>query len=145
MSDWTVDTLKEYFDTLRSADQEALRTALDGSKTATDAALAAAEKATSKAEIAADKRFEAVNEFRAQLADQAATLISRAEAEARIDAIGERSELQITQLNAMVGSMGSRLDRNEGRGAGLNAGWGYLVGVMGVLLAIAALAVALLK
>ena len=43
------------------------------------AALAAAEKAVSKAEIAAEKRFDAVNEFRGQLKDQAATFVTRTE------------------------------------------------------------------
>lgn len=43
------------------------------------AALAANDKAIAKQEIAAEKRFEAVNEFRAQLSDQAATFMPRAE------------------------------------------------------------------
>ena len=32
MPSWTVDTLKEHFDALRSADQEAVRAALDAAK-----------------------------------------------------------------------------------------------------------------
>lgn len=57
MSDWTVDTLKEYF-------EQAIR----------DQALA-----ITKAEDAAEKRFASVNEFRAQLNDQATTFATRRE------------------------------------------------------------------
>jgi len=55
-----------------------------------DAALAASEKAIDKAERAAEKRFESVNEFRAALSDQTATLMPRAEAEARMAALTEK-------------------------------------------------------
>ena len=46
---------------------------------AVNAALAAADRAVVKAETAAEKLFDAVNEFRAQLKDQNATFLSRAE------------------------------------------------------------------
>lgn len=48
-----------------------------------EAAFAASEKAISKAETATEKRFDAVNEFRGTLADQASNLLPRAEAEQR--------------------------------------------------------------
>jgi hypothetical protein len=57
VSDWTVRTLKEYFDSLREADREAVKTALDAN----------------------ERRFDSVNEFRQTLSDQAATFISRTE------------------------------------------------------------------
>ena len=69
-SEWTVETLKAHYDQ-RFIDQDR----------AVQAALNAAEKAVTKAETASEKRFDAVNEFRAQLADQAQTFIPRAEAE----------------------------------------------------------------
>jgi hypothetical protein len=61
------------------AQQTAMRTAFDAADKAVAAALESAEKAVVKAETAAEKRFESVNEFRAQLTDQAATFISRQE------------------------------------------------------------------
>lgn len=54
---------------------------------AVSAALAAAEKAVAKAEIAAEKRFDAVNEFRGQLKDQAATFVTRTELYAGLVAV----------------------------------------------------------
>jgi hypothetical protein len=57
VSEWTVDTLKEYFDALRDADREAVRTALDAN----------------------ERRFDSVNEFRSTLSDQAASFVTRSE------------------------------------------------------------------
>jgi hypothetical protein len=48
-------------------------------KEAVQAALVSAEKAVGKAEVATEKRFESVNEFRAQLSDQAAHFSTRDE------------------------------------------------------------------
>jgi len=79
-------------------------------------AMIASEKAVVKAEIAAEKRFEAGNEFRGQLADQAATFMPRAEAEQRMAALAEK-------VDDVKGS--SR--------AGALALWGYLVGGIGVV------------
>ncbi len=72
---------KEYVD-VRFSDQEQ----------AVQAALAAAEKAVVKAELASDKRFESVNEFRAQLSDQANTFISRVEYNANQKANDQKVE-----------------------------------------------------
>ncbi len=53
----------------------------------TTLALAAADKAVTKAEIATEKRFEGVNEFRHTLADQAARLMPREEAQSKLENI----------------------------------------------------------
>lgn len=72
---------------------------------ALEAALLSAEKAVGKAEIANEKRLDAVNEFRGQLTDQAATFISRTEFTAGInagqDAIGELRD-QLGKLSNQV-------------------------------------------
>ena len=60
---------------LRAADQESLKLALNSQEKAVAAALAAADRAVSKADFATEKRFDAVNEFRATLSDQAAHLM----------------------------------------------------------------------
>lgn len=78
-------------------------------------ALLAAEKAVSKAETANEKRFDGVNEFRRALTDQTATFVSRIE------------------FNALK----ERMDRSDGRAGGFSAGWGYLIGVAGLAVAIA--------
>ncbi len=84
-------------------------------------AMIASEKAVVKAEVAAEKRFEATNEFRGQLADQALTFMPRVEAEQRIAALAEK-------LDDLKGSSK----------AGANALWGYLAGAAGLAVAIAA-------
>lgn len=52
----------------------------------------AADKALLKVDTATEKRFDSVNEFRLQLKDQAATLISREEANTRLHALEEKIE-----------------------------------------------------
>lgn len=90
---------------------------------AVQAALASAKEAVTKAERANERRFEAVNEFRAQLADIIATFIPKAEAVAvaqgqaeKIDDLKERlSRLETvrtttkdnrTGLYAAIGCLG---------------------------------------
>lgn len=72
------------------AQQLALRDALLAQEKAVSAALEAAQQAVLKAEGAAEKRFENMNEFRGQLADQAATLMPRQEMQVLVDAINEK-------------------------------------------------------
>jgi hypothetical protein len=55
-------------------------------------ALASADRAISKAEMATERRFEAVNEFRATLTDQAAQFVTRREFEALRSAGTERMD-----------------------------------------------------
>jgi preprotein translocase subunit SecF len=73
----------------------------DAQEKATANAFESAKEAVLKAEAAAKDRFESVNEFRAQLGDQAATFMRRTEAEARMDAGDERLQLQV-QANAVA-------------------------------------------
>lgn len=135
---WTVNTLRVYLerriDDLNTkleeryatqtraveraleAQQTAMAAALTAAETAVSKALESAEKAVSKAEVAAEGRFAAVNEFRGQLADQAATLMPRAESMSRHDAAAEK-----------IDDLATKIDKSEGRGAGLNAGWVYLL------------------
>ena len=58
----------------------------------TSLALTSSEKAVSKAEAATEKRFDAVNEFRGQLKDQAATLMPRAEADSKFKTLEDKLE-----------------------------------------------------
>lgn len=56
----------------------------------TSLALTASEKAVTKAETSTEKRFDAVNEFRGTLSDQATNLLPRAEAAAKFTALEEK-------------------------------------------------------
>src|SRR6478752_7363989 len=90
---WTVETLKEYLEALIAAHGMADRDRFDAQEKAVNAALAAAERAVTKAEIAAEKRFDSVNEFRAQLADQARDFMPRKEFEVQLGALSARVDM----------------------------------------------------
>lgn len=128
VSGWTVDTARAHLASIIDANDRRYAARFAAQEVAMSAALAAAEKAVLKAEMASERRFEAVNEFRAQLADQAATFIPRIEAEARI-----------ARNTDDLAGLASRLDRYEGRTGGVAASWGYLVGAAGVASAVVAL------
>jgi hypothetical protein len=102
---------------LRQADAMAVSAALSAADRAVAAALAAADRAVSKAEEAAEKRFDGVNEFRGQLADQASTLMPRAEAEIRL------------------ANLERFMNQSAGRRVGGSDVWGYVFGAVGLLIA----------
>jgi hypothetical protein len=107
-SSWTTDTLKAHFDDLRTTDNAAVDRRFLGAEKAVEAALASAERANIKAENATEKRFDAVNEFRGQLSDQAARLMPRAEVEQIVKGINEKiDDLRGTRRTgiASIGAM----------------------------------------
>lgn len=144
-SQWTFSTFKEYVDERFAAQDKAVNVGLTAQRTAIDAALAAQEKAVTKAETAAEKRFESVNEFRAQLATQQATFVTRAEYEAELRAIRSGTDVGAAALNAKIDDITARLNRSEGRGGGLQAGWGYLVGAIVVVNIVIGIVLTLLR
>lgn len=152
------------------AQQTAMQTALTSAEKAVGVAQTAAAAAVAKAETAAEKRFDSVNEFRAQLADQATTFIPRAETEARLATLTEKidslrswattrdreiiSRSEATALLAAtrveLSSMAEKVDTNalrieqmRARSGGIGAAWGYLVAVVGVATAIIAAVISL--
>jgi CHASE3 domain sensor protein len=115
-TEWTVSTLHEHLiQVLTERDHRYEQRFADLEKSLT-VALAASEKAILKAEGATERRFDAVNEFRATLSDQANQFVTRAEN----NAMALRTTERLDELT-------SRVTRSEGRGAGLNAGWVYLL------------------
>jgi hypothetical protein len=92
----------------------------------TGLALTSSEKAVTKAEFATEKRFDAVNEFRGQLKDQASTLIPRAEAETRFAAIDK----DVEDLKKIV-------TLSQGRGLGIGVSWAIVATVIVMLLGLA--------
>lgn len=132
---------------------KALDAAFAAAKEAVTAALAAAETAVAKAEAAADRRFESVNEFRGQLADQSRTFITRDESLSRHDRTTEvmaemakRHENEMRQMRERVDRdlslINSRLDLGQGRSTGLDKGWAMLAGFVAVVASIVAVVVA---
>jgi hypothetical protein len=129
---WTVSTLRTHLEAMLAASAElarqrfgdqdkAVQAALVAQEKAVAAALAATERAVIKAETAAEKRFDANNEFRGQLADQAATLMPRAEAEQRLGSLEEKSEQAVKALTDRVGELADRINRSEGTTSGVSA------------------------
>jgi hypothetical protein len=86
------------------------------------------QKAIERAVDALETRLAGMNEFRQALTDQGASMMPRQEADARLNS-----------LSAQLGELRARLDRGEGKGSGLAAGWGYLVGGLGLVAAVVSL------
>jgi len=115
-----------------AAQQQAMTTALAAAERAVATALQSAEKAVSKAEVAQEKRLEGVNEFRAQLTDQAATFVRREDVDVRLNALGDRlneTNTKVTKLEE------NRIGQTASRGS-VYAFIGAAVGLIGITLAI---------
>jgi chromosome segregation ATPase len=143
-SGWTTDTLKIHLqhqiDDLRKLLDErydtqtkAVDAAFAAAAKAVDTALGSAEKAVEKAERAANARFESVNEFRAQLADQAQTFMPRLEAEQRLG-----------QVSESLSEVKSRLDLNAGSSSGADKFRASLIALAGAAVGIVGLVAALI-
>ena len=139
-SSWTVDTLHKYTvqriddlvtllderhqsqikatEAAFAAQQAAMRTAFDAADKAVQAALTAVEKASDRAEGTSDKKFESVNEFRGQLADQAANFIGRAEYSVQHKALEDRVTSIQDRVIQLELRLTSRLDLAKGNDAG---------------------------
>lgn len=108
-----------------AASQKALELGLAGQKSEISAALASADRAVLKAETATEKRFESVNEFRGTLDNQQRTLIPRSEVDVMVKGLEEK----IAQLTKQIDGLAATR-------AGVIGGWGYAVGLAGVILAV---------
>ena len=99
MNEWTVATPKEYVDAL----------------------LLERDRAIVEFKQQTEKRFEAANEIKQAMANQAATFMTRTEAEVRMN----RSDQDMRAAT-------DRLNKGEGRGTGLKDGWGYIVAIISI-------------
>src|SRR6185437_11663038 len=116
------------------AQETAVQSALQSQEKAVNAALTAADRAVAKAETAAEKRFESVNEFRAQLSDQARNFLTIQEANIRFAALTEKVDLLTKALNTGTGlRSGVRETKTEARET--IAQWVAIVGVIAAIVA----------
>jgi hypothetical protein len=123
-----------------AAQQAALVLALTEADKRYEQRFSAQQEAITKSEHASERRFESVNEFRAQLNDQTNKLMTRTESEAiraellgAVKALGDRMEAVTTANTEKIASVTTRLERQEGRDRGIQAGWGYLVAGIGLI------------
>lgn len=143
---------KEYLEAQIAGLKATLEAQIVSQKEAIQAALVSADKAVMKAEASSEKRFESVNEFRATLSDQQRDLATKTECDLRFKAVEDRLSESIRTRLAQVEAVNNRVNEivlevreYKGRGTGLNAGWGYLVGAIGAAGALVALIVLLVK
>lgn len=110
--------LRLMLDERHTAQSKAIDAALASADRAMLAALHSAEKAVDKAETATAHRFDSVNEFRQQLNDQTATLMSREEGLALIKNLTQNYETTIFRLTERITALelrlSSRLDVRQG-------------------------------
>jgi hypothetical protein len=79
------------------------------------------EKSIIRSDVVLNDRFASVNEFRSALSDQTRTFISRTE---------------YSLMSDRIDKIEARINTSEGKSSGINAGWGYLVGAIGVVIAV---------
>lgn len=142
---WTIETALEHLLELRASDTLRNEQRFEASQRATDAALAAADRAVQKAEMAAEKRFEGVNEFRNTLADQQRNLIPRSEVDVLMRGMTEKIDMLAGALTNKIDAMEKQVEHLVSERAGVLGGWGYAVGVLGVVVAVASLVAAWMK
>jgi hypothetical protein len=149
---WTFGTLEAYL-SQRLIDQGImLGRRMDDADKAIQAALASAEKAVSKAEQATERRFEAVNEFRGQLADQTGTFLPRTEYGAAHAGLVDRINVITERIAAIELRITSRLDSDAGAETGAEAArrrasqlTTAVIGALAVLIALVSTVAYLLK
>lgn len=152
-----IDERDRLYDTRFKAAEVAVNAALAAQEKAVTAAFLASEKAIVKAEDAQKDYNQRSNEFRGQLDDQAKTLMPRIETiglfkaaddkgealrkdlEGKIDFLRLSSEKIFEGLLKELGNLRESRSESSGKGAGLNAFWGYLIGVMGLIATIFAI------
>jgi hypothetical protein len=104
----------------------------------TGLALTSSEKAVTKAETATEKRFDAVNEFRGSLKDQADRMLPRSEADAKFAALEEKIDeikKEINSLRETRSAVISQEKTQEKHSELTHWSIGTMVAVAGVLLA----------
>lgn len=98
--------------TALSAAEKSVASAFLAQQTAMQAALAAADRANLKAEVASERRFEALNELRAMVADQQATFMQRLEAVALLNGLDEKIISAQNNYDAKLEALRASLDKS---------------------------------
>src|SRR5688500_7588330 len=120
-SPWTVDTLKEHYDTILSEKDKAINAALTSAKEAVTVALSSAKEAVAVAEKNAEKWRENANEWRSAMNDKDRLLLSRSE----FLVYKEATELAL-------GIQKERGDKGEGKSMGVAQLIGYILAAIAI-------------
>lgn len=117
MSEWTISTVKEYFDQRFATAELALKDALAAQEKAVTAAFLASEKAIVKAEDAQKDYNVRSNEFRGQLDDQNKMQMPRIEAmglfRSMDDKISLHQKTMDDKLTALIVTFESKLEASK--------------------------------
>ena len=147
----SLDDLRVMLNERYATQTKALDAAFKAAEQAVTTALASQEKAVSKAEAAADKRFEAVNEFRQQLSDQTSNFPTRVEMTTRLDSLAADVTRNSAEIRALELRLSSRLDLMTGGQAGAQSSRteqrlniGAVIAVVGAVLTAAAIIVTII-
>lgn len=149
---WNIGSLKEHLETVGDERDRRYQERFDAQEAAMHAALIAAKEAVLKAEVAIGERLTLLNEFRAQSKDEQARYITRTEAEGATDRNSERIQELITKVQTCVTRdemtaaetryserlqvLETRQNLSQGKGVGLAAAFGYIVGAAGAVAAV---------
>jgi hypothetical protein len=132
-------SLREYLIALIHAAEQRSDARFESMKDQVAAAFRSSQEAISKAELAADKRFEAVNEFRAVLSDQQRDLVTRQV----LSSVQEKLEEAISRNRDDLVILEKRLTLREGQTIGSRITGGVLVTVLTVGIAFLGLVIVL--
>ncbi len=124
-----------------TSEHEWMATSLKAQNDAVVLAMEAASKAVIKAEAASEKRFDAVNEFRATLADQQRTLMPRSEAEVRLNSMAEKMDSLAKSLTIRLDAIVADVIEIRATRKGFGEGWGVVVGALSLIVAAIAVAI----
>src|ERR1035437_6650504 len=125
MVEWSIESLKAYFDMRLTERDQWINAKFIDQKEAVDAALASADRAVQKAETTSETRFAGINEFRSTLSDQQKMLMTRTEYDSNHKSLVEK-----------IDGVSSRLDKMDGKSSGTNAIWLIFVSIVGLVLGI---------
>ncbi len=118
-------TIREYFDRLLMEMDKRNDQRFAFQETAVAAALQSAKEAVIKAEVSVENRLKNTNEWRSTVEGLIANCMPKPEADRALRNLEEKISANTSLVTALIG---------EKRGT--NAGWGYAVGAIGIIIAI---------
>lgn len=123
---WSVEAVLEHINRVFEIHDAKYEQRFEAQEKAVAAALDSAKTAVNKADEAAQKRFEAVNEFRALVTDLIRTLMPRAEA-----------EIAVRELSRRIADLERGRGEGSARGSGVKEGVALIVSGIALLAALA--------